>query len=142
MNKLFSYLKMVLREGYKREFYFWLFTLLFFCGGLLFFLIELKLYLFLKESYNQIHESMTVAQSKVVKLKQFFQEVDLKREFKKTSQPITLTIDLKDINQAARDLRSLIPDEETYFLIKEMKLQRAENKPPFLSIQGELLKFY
>ncbi|MFN3505692.1 MAG: hypothetical protein ACK4Y7_05755 [Caldimicrobium sp.] len=142
MNRFFNALRECFKNGYKKEFYFWLFSLLFYCVGLFLFIKEMKNFITLRENQVKIQEFFIMSQSQISHFKRYFSNINWERDFQKTSTPLNLVISLRDINRAVKDIQNLTSGEESFLLIKEIKYQREKDKEPMLNINAELINFY
>ncbi len=137
MSLNFKFLKEEVGAYYKKEFYFWIFGVLFFGISLFFLVKELKTFIALKESYSKIEESYYRIQPEIVRLKEALSKVDWQREFKKRELEVSLEVDLRNHQQAFTTLEALTNSQlDTFFSLREMKFERQEGKNPILNVKG------
>ncbi len=137
MKVNFSFIKREIGTYYRKEFFFWIFSVLFLGISLFFSVREVKKFSALKESYDRIERSYLRVQPEVVRLKEVLKEINWEREFKKEEIPLVLEIDLTNLKSSFNTLETLTsPSEDTFFSLKEMTLSKREDKKPLLIIKG------
>jgi hypothetical protein len=138
----FTFISEEIKAFYRREFNFWLFSIIFLGICVLFFVREVKKFNSLSESYRRIESSYLRIQPEIVKLKEALRHLSWEREYQREEISISMEIDLRDLKKAFNSLKSLSdPERDIFFYLKEMKLNSEKGKPPILSIKGQKIVY-
>ncbi|MEZ0344224.1 MAG: hypothetical protein ABWJ99_05430 [Caldimicrobium sp.] len=137
MKLNFRFLREEIVTYYKKEFYFWVFSVFFLGISVFFFIREFKMFLTLNESHKKIEESYYRIQPEIVRLKEALSKVNWQREFQKKELEVSLEVDLTNLKKTFTTLRTLTnSQEDTFFHLIEMTFEKRENTKPLLKIKG------
>jgi hypothetical protein len=125
---------------YKKEFYLWLGAVLLLGVSLTLSIKEYKKLTINLQSKTAVEESYYKLSKEIVKLKEGLKRINLKTTQTMISIPFSGTYDLRDLNKTILYLKSLTQSDESFLIIRELRLIR-ENDTPKLKITGEIVVF-
>ncbi|MFZ8831682.1 MAG: hypothetical protein ACO2OY_05985 [Thermodesulfobacteriaceae bacterium] len=125
---------------YKKEFYLWFGAVLLLGVSLTLSIKEYKKLTINLQSKSAVEESYYKLSKEIVKLKEGLKRINLKATQTMISIPFSGTYDLRDLNKTILYLKTLTQSDESFLIIRELKLIR-ENDIPKLKIIGEIVVF-
>jgi hypothetical protein len=125
---------------YKKEFYLWFGAVLLLGVSLTLSIKEYKKLTINLQSKTAVEESYYKLSKEIVKLKEGLKRINLKATQTMISIPFSGTYDLRDLNKTILHLKSLTQSDESFLIIRELRLIR-ENDIPKLKITGEIVVF-
>lgn len=125
---------------YKKEFYLWFGAVLLLGVSLTLSIKEYKKLTINLQSKTAVEESYYKLSKEIVKLKEGLKRINLKATKTMISIPFSGTYDLRDLNKTILYLKSLTQSDESFLVIRELRLIR-ENDIPKLKITGEIVVF-
>jgi len=125
---------------YKKEFYLWLGAVLLLGVSLTLSIKEYKKLTINLQSQTAVEESYYKLSKEIVRLKEGLKRINLKATQTMISIPFSGTYDLRDLNKTILDLKALTQSNESFLVIRELRLIR-ENDIPKLKINGEIVVF-
>jgi len=138
---LWKLIKQEILKYYKKEFYLWIGAVLLLGITFYFGIKEYKKLRINLQSQTTIEENYYKLSKEIVRLKEGLKQINLNAIQTTISIPFSGTYDLRDLNSAILNLKSLHKPDNSFLIIRELKLIK-ERDIPKLKIDGEIVVFH